>query len=527
MYKVSLLLLTLLLFHHLFSQVPTNGLDVQHYRFALQLSDSSNLIKGEAVITTKFTRALEKVAFDLVQKQSNGKGMTVIAVTENNKPVSFTQDTQHIVINETVSVTDETTYTINYEGIPADGLIIDKNKYGHRTFFSDNWPNRAHNWLPCNDHPSDKASVEFVVIAPDHFEVISNGLKTEESNLSNHLKLTHYREDVPLPVKVMVIGLADFAVDHVADVAGIPVESWVYPEDKKSGFKSYAIAKEILPWFNEHVGNYAYKKLANVQSKTIFGGMENAGAIFYAENSVMDTKIESLVVHEIAHQWFGNAASEKDWPHLWLSEGFATYMTHLYHEEKYGADSFSSRMKEDRDTVIAFSKKRNTPVVDTSASANPMQLLNANSYQKGGWVLHMLRRKLGDRLFWEGVRAYYAKYAGSNANSDDLRKVLEEVSGQNLKIFFSQWLYSAGQPKLDIEWKFDENSKELRFIISQQQPNLFSFPLDLMIDNSFPGTIEISDKLTMITMPRETKPSAITADPKVNLLASFYLHETK
>jgi aminopeptidase N len=154
--------------------------------------------------------------------------------------------------------------------------------------------------------------------------------------------------------------------------------------------------KIFLPWLEKHIAPYPYKKLANVQSKTIFGGMENANAIFYFENSVTDTGIEALMTHEIAHQWFGNSASEKDWSHLWLSEGFATYMTHLYLEEKYGEDSFNNRREADREKVIAFSKTRNTPVSDTSASNNLMQLLNANSYQKGGWVLHMLRRKVGD-----------------------------------------------------------------------------------------------------------------------------------
>ena len=243
------------------------------------------------------------------------------------------------------------------KAIPADGLIISKNKYGDRTFFSDNWPDRAHNWLPCNDHPFDKASVEFIVTAPEHYQVVSNGLQIEETSLPDHLKLTHWKEDVPLPTKVMVIGAANFAVNYVGNVDCIPIYSWVYAEDRDNGFQHYAVAKDILPWYIKNIGPYAYKKLANVQSKTIFGGMENASAIFYFENSVNDDTLDALFAHEIAHQWFGNSACEADWPHLWLSEGFATYMAHLYLESKYGVDSFNKRMVIDRMKIIAICKK--------------------------------------------------------------------------------------------------------------------------------------------------------------------------
>lgn len=508
------------------AQIPIIGLDVQHYQFTLQLNDSNNLIKGEAVITTKFTKAVDKVVFDLVQKKADGKGMTVTAVIKNDQPISFTQDAQHLTINESANTSDENIYTITYEGTPSDGLIIDKNKYGHRTFFSDNWPNRAHNWIPCNDHLSDKASVEFIVIAPDHYQVISNGIQTEETNLPQHLKLTHYKEDVLLPTKIMVIGVADFAVSYVGNADNIPVYTWVYPEDKTVGFRSYEIAKDIIPWFEKHVGAYAYKKLANVQSKTIFGGMENANAIFYFENSVADKEIEALMTHEIAHQWFGDNATEKDWSHLWLSEGFATYMTNLYHEEKYGEDSFNNRLKNDRDKVIAFSKKRNTPVSDTSASNDIMQLLNANSYQKGGWVLHMLRRKVGDSLFWKGIQSYYETYKGSNANSDDLRKVFEDVTHADLKSFFQQWIYTAGQPDLDIQWSYNKRKKEISFVIMQQQQNVFSFPLDIAIDGTL-NTINVSEKVTNISFKVDVEPKLLRLDPNTNLLFTYTMNKRK
>ena len=306
------------------------AIDVLHYTFNLQLTDENNSIKGTAILSIKFLQTIPSFDLDMVKKNNDGKGMTVQSVTENGHPVSFLQEMETIHIYTSAHTGDTVDFTILYEGIPADGLIIDKNKYGHRTFFGDNWPNRAHNWLPCVDNPSDKASVDFIVTAPGHYQVIANGLQVEETNLTEQLKQTHWKETVDLPTKVMVIGAADFAVNYAGDVDCISVYSWVYPENKEKGFYDYALAKEILPWFIKNVGPYAYRKLANVQSKTQFGGMENASAIFYFENSVQgDRKVEALLTHEIAHQWFGNSATEASWPHIRFSEGFATYMTHI------------------------------------------------------------------------------------------------------------------------------------------------------------------------------------------------------
>lgn len=505
---------------HAQEKKPT--IDVLHYQFSLVLNDNDDTISGEALISIVFLQQVSSFDLDLVKKNPTGKGMQVSGITLNDQAVTFTHEADQLHISSNAKTGDTLQYKIQYEGIPADGLIIDKNKYGHRSFFGDNWPNRAHNWLPCVDNPADKASVDFIVTAPEHYQVVANGLQVEENNLPNHLKQTHWKETVDLPTKVMVIGAADFAVNYAGDVNCIPVYSWVYPEDKDKGFYDYALAKDILPFFIQKVGPYAYRKLANVQSKTKFGGMENASAIFYFENSIKgDRKVEALLTHEIAHQWFGNSATEKSWPHVWLSEGFATYMTHLYFENKYGLDTLQKRLDEDRAAVIEFSKKRNTPVVDTSVSKDFLQLLNANSYQKGGWVLHMLRRKLGDTLFWRGIRNYYNLYAGKNANTDDFRKVMENASGQNLKSFFQQWLFTPGQPVIRTSWKYDAKKKTAIITIEQIQEKLFSFPLELLIKTGSSESvkkIDIAKKLTTFIIPAQNDRIHVIADPNYNVL---------
>jgi aminopeptidase N len=519
--KSLLIFITSLFATYVFAQIPTNGLDVKHYDFSITLNDSNNIIKGNAQNTTAFIKDENQIVFDLVNRNKDGKGMTVTSVTKNGIALNFSQDSQHLFIQDEGLKGKENIYNISYEGIPADGLIISNTKFGERSFFSDNWPNRAHNWIPCNDHLSDKATVDFMVTAPDHYQVVSNGKKVEETNLSNHLKLTHWKENIPLPTKVMVIGVTNFSVNNFTDVDCIPVSSWVYPEDKDSGFKHYAVAKNILQWYIKEIGPYAYEKLANVQSKTIFGGMENAGCIFYFENSVNDKGLESLMAHEIAHQWFGDHVTEKDWPHLWLSEGFATYMTDLYLENKYGKDSLKNLLKQQRETVLKFYKNHKKPVVDTSEKNNLMNLLNANSYQKGGWILHLLRRKVGDSLFWKGIRVYYKTYAGSNANTSDLEKIFENVTHQNLKTFFNQWLFLAGQPMLNVEWNYNQTKKLVSLKIEQTQKGLFEFPLEIAFkdgNKTIVKTFDIKNKTTQKEIPLAIKPTEIIPDPNVNLL---------
>lgn len=500
--------------------------DVLHYAFSLDLNDSTDVVRGAADITVRFREAATEFVVDLASPPAEKQGMTVKQIQENGKVCRFTHRNDHLLISLPVPAEagEEHTFRIDYAGVPTDGLIISRNKFGDRTFFGDNWPNRAHYWLPCVDHPAEKATVEFIVTAPDHYQVIANGVQIEETNLPNERKLTHWRESVPLPTKVIVIGAAPFAVQYVGDVEGIPLSSWVFPRDRDAGFYDYAQAAGILQWFIRQVAPYPYEKLANVQSKTRYGGMENAGNIFYSEQAISgDRSNESLLAHEIAHQWFGNSASEASWYHVWLSEGFATYFTNLYFEQTHGRDAMVARLEEERSTALGFASRYAAPVVDTTAG-DYNELLNPNSYQKGGWVLHMLRREVGDEAFWKGIRTYYDRYRLSNALTDDLRRVMEEVSGRDLTTFFRQWLYRPGFPDLAVTWRYEAASRELRLEVRQQQTGgPFLFPLDVAA--LVPGkaepqrfSLEVTQMRQEFTLPLDASPTKITLDPDVWLL---------
>lgn len=495
--------------------------DVQHYKFEVQLNDASDNIKGRATISLLTRKETRRLELDLVKAGAGGKGMRVDQVILNGQRADFSHMLSKIFIEipRSVNAGKNLELIVVYQGIPGDGLIISKNKFGERTFFADNWPNRAHNWLPCNDSPADKASVEFLITAPTHYQVVANGMMIERTDLKNGNTVTHYREDVPLPTKVMVIGLARFSVQHIGETNCIPITSWVYAENREMGQAAYKPAKEALEFFIENVGPYPYKKLANVQSKTIFGGLENASAIFYFENSVTGIdQNEALVVHEVAHQWFGNHATETNFSHLWLSEGFASYFTHLYIEKKYGADSLRRRMITDREAILRYyASGKRKPVVDNTSDY--MELLNPNSYQKGSWILHMLRNTVGDSLFWTGIREYYAMYAGKNASSEDFRKVMEKVSGRNLASFFHQWLEQPGQPEISLRWSY-ENGRLLASI-EQRQAERFEFPLEIGIltrEGMLIKSVRVSSGKTDFSLPLSEKPLSVEPDPNARLL---------
>ena len=316
-----------------------------------------------------------------------------------------------------------------------------------------------------------------MVFAPPHYKVVSNGIKKEEF-IEGGIKFTHWKEDTPLSTKMMVIGVAKFATKLYDDSPkGIPVTAWMYPQDSTKGFYDYAVAPSILKFFADLIGPFPYKKLANVQSKTIFGGMENASCIFYNEDYATGKRQhEHVIAHEIAHQWFGDMVSEKSFAHLWLSEGFADYFENYYFEKKYSEEIAREKWIEAREVVIDFVKYSSKPVVDSTEDL--MSLLNANSYKKGSWVLRMLRSEVGDKAFLDIVRAYYERYKGGNAETKDFEIVAEKISGKELSWFFDQWLHRPGIPVLEISTKIQNN--EL-FLYVEQQAQPYRFNLEVAI----------------------------------------------
>jgi aminopeptidase N len=450
--------------------------------------------------------------------------MTVSKVFSEGNSLQFAQkdDQLEIEFPLVVQKNQNVTFSVDYSGIPSDGLIISKNQFGDRTFFGDNWPNRARYWLPTIDHPSDKATLEFRVVAPEYYQVVSNGIQVEESNIANHRKLTRWQENVPISTKLMVIGVARFAELNNGSYNGTPVSTWVFPQNREAGFYDYAVGIRPLEFYSMLVGPYPFEKLANVQSKTRYGGMENAGCIFYAEKSVTGKgRVEGLMAHEIAHQWFGNSVTERNWYDVWLSEGFATYLTHLYTKQFAGNERFKMSLTNDRERIIKYAQKRWTSIIDTTIT-DYNQLLNTNTYQKASWFLHMLNEKTGDSVFVNILRKYYESFRDSTAITSDFLQVAETVSKQNLDNFFHEWLYQPGFPKIKMKWRQRNNGK-LVLNLEQVQPDyLFTFPLEIRFQqnngNTILETVEITGWKSKLNFDLENQIESIQLDPNVKLL---------
>jgi aminopeptidase N len=507
---------------------PRNpSIDILHYKYHIELYDSTNVIRGHAQVTVRYKQSSPSFDLNLANKNAEGRGMEVFEITLSGKPVQFVHRGDRISISNPATVGDTVLFEIFYGGQPIDGLVIDKNKFGDRTFFGDNWPDRGRHWLPSIDHPHDKAKVDFVVTAPDHYNVVATGQLVSEKNLSGKRKEHHWHEKADVAIKVVTVGVARFSVQKSGVVDGVPITTWVFPQNEKAGFADFAVAPEVFRFMQDYIGPYPYEKLAHVQSTTRFGGLENVSNIFYFENSVNGLRQrESLIAHETAHQWFGNSVTEHDWHHVWLSEGFATYLAALYKDSVYRHEVFASEMQEQRQQVRDHAARSKSIIIDTTIT-DINDVLNTSVYQKASWVLHMLRAKVGAGNFKTGLRAYYARFRDSNASTSDFIETMEAATDQRLREFMTAWLFQQGIPHLSGTWWYDAKSGTVSMAIKSQG---FALPERSTIAVSIRGrgssvTIDYplpaagnSTQPRVIKVPLKGRPHQVVLDPRTEFL---------
>jgi len=420
-----------------------------------------------------------------------------------------------------------------YHGKPKDGLILTNDKDGKPAAIGDNWPDRVHHWIPVLDHPSAKATVTFNITAPARQEVVANGKLDHVETTASGQRTWTYSEGVPIPPYCMIIGVGQFAKVDSAQRALTPLSYYVPLSERELAQKGFSPAIPTIEFFTEKVAPYPYEKLALIVGATRYGGMENSGAIVFTSslfnrNSTAGMSKTygvpfgnvTLIAHEIAHQWFGDSVTESTWSDLWLSEGFATYFAGLFVQRYESEDAFQRYMREAATSVFAYEQKKRVPIFDRDTE-NLMDLLNPNNYQKGAWVLHMLRSNLGDDAFFRGLRAYYESHKNSVASTEDLRAALEKSSGKDLRAFFARWVYDSGHPQYELKW-FWLGKKELRVVLTQKQPgNAFTDPIHLTISTA-KGKRDIvlkpTGKLFIERIPLRDSPLKLDLDPNNQLL---------
>ncbi len=502
----------------------------EHYLVNITLNDQLSEITSASarinILVVKRTSALDLDFGDL----------TTDTVTVNSRPATFRHSNGklHVNLAEPANPGTRLTVTITYHGKPKDGLILTKDKDGQPSAVGDNWPDRVHHWIPTLDHPSAKATITFNITAPAREEVVANGRLDHVETTAGGTRTWTYSEGAPIPPYCMIIAVGQFARVEPAGRFLAPLSYYVPQSERHLAEKGFSPTAPSLEFFSQLVAPYPYEKLAMIVGATRYGGMENSGAIVFTSNlfnrPATDVISQTygisadnvrLIAHEIAHQWFGDSVTESTWADLWLSEGFATYFAGLFVQRYESEDAFQKYMADAARNIFEYEKTKRTPIFDRDTESL-LDLLNANNYQKGAWVLHMLRSSLGDEVFFRGIRSYYETHKGSTATTEDLRAALEKASGRNLRPFFTRWIYDSGHPHYELSSRWLPRTRQLRLVLKQLQPgNAFLDPVPVTIftpSGTQTITLNPTTKQLLKTIPLTTKPTQIVLDPKDVLL---------
>jgi aminopeptidase N len=507
------------------------GIDVQDYAFTLELPDTGSFLRGDATVTLRHSTGVNTLRLDLVD------ALIVRRVTVNDSMVPVMHVNGRIDI-PLPATGDSVRVRVVYDGMVSDGLIVRKDAAGRWTWYGDNWPNRTRGWLPTVDHPSDKATASWTILAPPARIVVANGSLVSRTAVTVRgapMAETRWREARPIAPYLMVIAAGRLQEVPIADPECHPGDQgqcvvqtvYVNPELADWATGAFSMAPRIMSLFERLIGPFPYEKLAHLQSSTRFGGMENASAIFY-DDKLFTTRTlgDGIIAHETAHQWFGDAVTEREWGHLWLSEGFATYFAALWTRSAHGEDAYRAELAKIRERILSDRVVAERPVLDT-AQTDYLSLLNANSYQKGGYILYMLHQQLGDSAFFGGLRSYYATYRHGTALTDDLRRELERSSGRSLQQFFDQWLRRPGVPILNVSWTHDERTGAVSIhIVQKGTGGAYELSAPVAITTAS-GTTDriiinvpaVSDTVIVLSRTYTIRPRSVVVDPDAQMLA--------
>lgn len=462
----------------------SRSFDVLHYALVVSFDEAAETVTGSATIRlTPLAVRLDSVVLDAVDMdvRSVALGGRRKALFHNRTPELTVNLDRAYAPGETLSV------TVEYSCRPAKGLYFirdDSSGNRHAQIWTQGEDMDNRYWFPCYDYPNDKATSEVTATVREDFTLLSNGrLVSETRDRPGKTRTFHWRQAKPHSAYLIMIAAGRYAV--VQERYGrLPLSYYVYPADTAKVRQTFGGTADMMRFFEDYTGvPYPWEKFAQVIiDDFMWGGMENTSVVTLNTATVVDARgaldfpSEGVVAHELAHQWWGDMVTCRDWTHLWLNEGFATYAECLYSEAVRGEDEFQYAM------IQSSYQIRNS---DRIAGRKPIvshESFPTNLYSRGAWVLHMLRDILGDDLFRRGMRAYLARYAYACAETNEFRLALEDATGQNLDWFFDQWVTGAGLPKLTVTKEWDEESKELTVHLTQKQPadsltGVFRFPV--------------------------------------------------
>ncbi len=427
----------------LYPQLGNGGYDVQHYTIDLTVDVVSNTITGTTTIMAVAAAPLTSFHLDL-------SGLTVDAVTVNDSEATFTRaDSELIITPSAVLAVDQPfTVTVAYGGVPAP--ISDAGvpfagvgwlSYGATGIYVISEPTGAMSWYPVNNHPLDKATYSFRINVPAPYVVAANGLLVDEIDEGTRRTYVWEASD-PMASYLATVNIAQFDMVTTQGPDGLPLLNF-FPSTSSSRLtRSFAPTADMIAYFSELIGPYPFESYGAVVMDVPFGGaLETQTRSVFGRTAT----IETIIAHELAHQWFGNSISLTSWQDIWLNEGFATYFHHLWTEHTKGPAVFNATL---RGMYTTMQARQLSPPGDPAIEG----LFDSTIYVRGAWTLHALRLEVGDALFFDILRAYYARYKDGNATTADFIAVAEDVSGQTLEDFFQAWLYAETVPPMpDLE----------------------------------------------------------------------------
>jgi len=429
----------------------------------------------------------------------------------------------------------EETVVVEFSGSPRRGLyfIGPDEAYPHKRLeaWTQGEDEDSRHWFPCYDYPNEMATSELHVSVREPFIVISNGeLRGVESGPSAGQRTFHWHQDIPHVTYLTSIVAGEFS--ELRDGwDGIPILNYVPVGREEDGREVFKNTPDMMQLFSEKTGiRYPYAKYSQVFVQDfIFGGMENVSATTLTDMALLDKRArldndaDALLAHEIAHQWFGDLLTCRDWSHGWLNEGFATFMELSYQEHSKGRDEFLYSLRLEMDSYLSEAGSYRRPIV-TNVYHRPMDLFDRHLYEKGGVVLNMLRVYLGDDLFWKAIRHYAASRRGTNVITADLQRAIEEATGRNLDWFFDQWVYGAGHPQLSGSYAWDDAARTAKLSLKQTQSGdkvteAFRLPLRLdfkLEDGSWSSSrVEMTEREQAFYVPLPSKPRFLRLDGEV------------
>lgn len=386
-------------------------------------------------------------------------------------------------------------------------------------------------WYPCFDYPNERLTSEIRVTVPARFNTLSNGALLSETDNGDGSKTWHWKHDVPHVTYLVMLAVGEWIlVEDEWD--GIPVNYYAYEEDLSRAKNSFGQTPDMVRYFSEKIGvRYPYAKYAQVAATDfIFGGMENTTATVQTDQTLHDDRAHldfssnPLVSHELAHQWFGDLITMRDWSHAWLNEGFTTYMECCWTQEEHGDEEFQWYMLHEMENYLAEDKSNYRRAIVCNRYDEPIDLFDRHLYEKGACVQHMLRSILGERLFWKALKHYTEKHAGGYAITQDWQTAIEEATGRNLDEFFNQWIYGGGHPEFKLSFSYDKDKLLASLTISQTQEadNLtvecYKVPITIRFvkigdDASAHETcVELAQRDQKLHLPLDFEPDFVTFD---------------